>query len=67
MLELLICDVIRKGYKVVIPKNQNLRLAPKYMDSVYTNPSQVRSGDKLKFIGWTSANEKDRNLWKEYL
>ena len=67
MIELLVCDEIIKGYKVVVPKNKNLRIASKYLKSVYTNPSQVKSRDRLKFIGWVYATQEERKLWKDYL
>lgn len=67
MLELLIVEQINKGYKVVLPKNVSVRLLPKYEKSVYTNPSEVKPNDKLKFVEWVVAKEEDRSLWKSYL
>jgi hypothetical protein len=67
MLELLVCDVIRSGYKVVIPKNQKVNLLSKYRGSVYTNPNQVKPHDKLKFVSWATATEEERMTWRGYL
>jgi hypothetical protein len=67
MLELLICSQIRDGYKVVIPKAQKVNLISKYRKCLYTNPSQVKPNDKLKFIGWANATESERESWKHYL
>ena len=67
MLELVVCQHIRNGYKVVLPSSKKVRVASKYARSIYTSPSQVQEGDKLKFIGWVSANNDDRTLWKKYL
>lgn len=67
MLELVVCQHIRNGYKVVLPINKKVRVASKYARSIYRSPSQVQEGDKLKFIGWVSASTDDRNLWKSYL
>ena len=67
MVELVICNHIRNGYKVVLPKNMRYQVPPKYSSSIYKSPSQVKGGDKLKFIGWVSANDEDRMLWKKFL
>lgn len=67
MLELLICSQIRNGYKVVIPNSQKVNLLPKYRKCIYTNPSQVKPNDKIKFIGWAIASETERESWKRYL
>ena len=67
MIELVIYDKINKGYKVVLPKNMNVRLPSKYAKHIYTNPDEVKPNDKLEFIGWVSASNDDRSLWKKYL
>jgi hypothetical protein len=67
MLELSICEQINKGYKVVLPKNTTVRLLSKYSESIYKSPSQVKKGDRLKFVNWVSASSEDRRLWKHYL
>lgn len=67
MIELVICNHIRNGYKVVLPKNLIYRVSAQYGRSIYKYPSEVNPGDKLKFIGWVSANDEDRLVWKNYL
>ena len=67
MIELVICEKINNGYKVVLPKNMSVRLPTKYVKSIYTNPSEVKPNDKLEFIGWVTANDEDRSLWRKYL
>ena len=67
MIELVICNHIRNGYKVVLPKNVKYQVSSKYSSSIYKYPSEVKDGDKLKFIGWVSANDEDRMVWKKYL
>lgn len=67
MIELVICNHINNGYKVVLPKTCKVQVTTKYMSSIYSTPSEVKEGDKLKFIGWVSASDEDRSLWKAYL
>jgi len=67
MIELVVCEHIRKGYKVVVPKNIHLKIITKYASSIYKSPSEVKPNDKLKFVGWFSANDGDRNLWRDHL
>ena len=67
MLELVVYENIKQGYKVVLPKNTNVRLPSKYSISIYTSPSQVEKGDKLKFVNWIGVSEEERMLWKDYL
>tara|TARA_B100000900_G_C20494684_1_gene681081 strand:+ start:277 stop:480 length:204 start_codon:yes stop_codon:yes gene_type:complete len=67
MIELVICEHIRNGYKVVVPKNTHLKLLTKYAPSIYRSPSDVKPNDKLKFVGWVSATDEDRNMWRSYL
>lgn len=67
MIELVICEKINKGYKVVLPKNVSVRLPSKYAKHIYSSPSEVMPNDKIEFIGWVSANEEDRSLWRKYL
>lgn len=67
MIELVICEYIRNGYKVVVPKNTHLKLLTKYASSIYKSPSDVKPNDKLKFVGWVSATEEDRIMWRAYL
>ena len=67
MLELVVCKLIDEGYKVVIPKNVNLRILKKYAVNVYTHPSEVKEGDNLKFVSWISASDEDRRVWRGHL
>jgi hypothetical protein len=67
MIELVICNHIRNGYKVVLPKNLSVKLLPKYAKSIVYNPSELSPQDKIKFIGWVSASDGDRSLWRSYL
>ena len=67
MIELVICRKINEGYKVIIPQNMSVRLPTKYMRHIYKSPSEVKPNDKLEFIGWVSANDDDRSLWRKYL
>jgi hypothetical protein len=67
MLELVVCEKIRQGYKVVLSKKTNVRVATKYTSSIYTHPSQVKPKDQLEFIGWVGATEEERSLWESYL
>lgn len=67
MIELVICEEIRKGYKVVVPKNTNVKVSASYSSCVYTSPRQVSPSDKLIFINWMKASEEDRSLWRNYL
>ena len=67
MIELVICKHIRNGYKVVLPKNTMVRLPPKYNKEILSNPNEMKFGDKIKFVGWVSATNEDRSLWRSYL
>tara|TARA_Y100001970_G_scaffold265455_1_gene353039 strand:+ start:2537 stop:2746 length:210 start_codon:yes stop_codon:yes gene_type:complete len=67
MIELVVCEYIRKGYKIVVPKNTHLKILTKYASSIYKSPSDVKPNDKLKFVGWFSASEEDRKLWRSHL
>jgi len=67
MIELVICNHIRNGYKVVLPKNMNVKILPKYSKGIIYNPSELRDNHKIKFVGWGSASKEDRSLWRDYL
>ncbi len=67
MLELVVCQHIRNGYKVVLPKSHSVRVSSKYQSSIYQSPSEVKEGDKLKFVGWVKASNEDRNAWMNHL
>ena len=67
MIELVICNHINNGYKVVLPKNTTVRLTPKYNRGIVSNPSELTPKDKIKFVGWVSATDEDRSLWRDYL
>ena len=67
MIELVICKHIRNGYKVVLPKNMNVKVLPKYNKEIVSKPSDLKPNDKVKFVGWVSASKEDRSLWRDYL
>lgn len=67
MIELVICNHIRNGYKVVLPKNMCIKVLPKYTNGIVSNPSELKPNDKIKFVGWVSASSEDRSLWRDYL
>jgi hypothetical protein len=67
MVELVICEHIRNGYKVVLPKNMSVRLLTKYNQGILKLPSDIKKGDKLKFVGWVNATDEDRSLWRDHL
>jgi len=67
MIELVICNHIRNGYKVVLPQGLNVRILPKYTKWIVSNPSELDPNDKIKFVGWVSASKEDRSLWRVYL
>lgn len=67
MIELVICNHIRSGYKVILPKDLKVKLLPKYTKGIVSSPSQLKPTDKIKFVGWVSASKEDRSLWRDYL
>lgn len=67
MIELVICNHIRNGYIVVLPKSMNVQILPKYSKGVVSSPSELNPNDKIKFVGWVSASSEDRSLWRDYL
>jgi hypothetical protein len=68
MIELAITTKYREGYKIVVPAQikQKLKLLDYVEMSVYTDPSQVKSGDRLCFFEWVNATEQDRIKWKGF-
>jgi len=67
MIELVICNHINNGYKVVLPKNMSVKVLPKYNKGIVSSPSDLKPNDKIKFVGWVTASNDDRSLWRDYL